>query len=176
MLLIPGSDTEEAGEVTLRFKWNVALAGASSDATGALSPAEEVIPSDEPEEGDDGDPNELHISVLGAKDLIAMDSSAFGMGTKSSDPRVRIEVGSGGKFLKEKTETREKSLNPVWNEKVRSTPTGPYLPRPPHPSAPPPLLSQSARSLAPLARSSRWTSPTRRRASRCWWRTWTSAA
>jgi len=59
----------------------------------------------------DEEPNELHVSILRAKDLQIMDRAMIGKG--SSDPRAVVTVGKQS-F---KTETMEKNLNPVWLQK-----------------------------------------------------------
>jgi len=105
MLIVEGSETEEAGEVMISTRFSTALIG--EEGTSVDSPAHVVVPSDEPDEGEEGEPNELHVSILGAKDLQVMDSAMFGAG--SSDPRVKIEITGGGQGdVKKTTEVMEK--------------------------------------------------------------------
>lgn len=80
---------------------------------------------DDEEKGGEGDgllsaedveeepPNELHVTVIQAKKLMAMDHSLFG-GAGSSDPQVKIKIDG---FETKKSKYIRKNLNPTWNEK-----------------------------------------------------------
>lgn len=58
----------------------------------------------------DESPNELVISVIQARGLLAVDKPVFG--PSSSDPMVRIKIDG---FDAQKTKYIRKNLNPVWN-------------------------------------------------------------
>jgi Ca2+-dependent lipid-binding protein len=100
-----GISSEQTGTVRLKLTWSSSL-DEEAGLGGAMSAAEEIV-EDETED----EPNELHVSVLRAKDLLVMDRAMIGKG--SSDPRAVITVGKETK----KSETIEKNLNPVWLEK-----------------------------------------------------------
>ncbi|GMI00136.1 hypothetical protein TrVE_jg577 [Triparma verrucosa] len=91
------------------LEWSEALQDDTLGPLKAMSSAEEIIEEDPKFE--DELPNELHVSILKAKDLLVMDSALMGKG--SSDPRVVVTVGG----VKKKTEVIHKNLNPIWNEK-----------------------------------------------------------
>jgi hypothetical protein len=78
----------------------------------------EDLPDDEEAallaEAADRMPNELHITVIAGRKLLAVDRSLFGGGA-SSDPFVKIRIDG---FDSKKTPHISKNLNPVWNEKI----------------------------------------------------------
>ncbi len=69
---------------------------------------------EEPEEYVDEGANELHVTVVAARGLLAMDHSMFG-GTGSSDPQVRINIDG---FDVQKTKFIRKTLSPAWNQEL----------------------------------------------------------
>jgi len=107
--LLPGSDSSisACGSVRVKFTWSAALNANVGEGDSNMTEAEVITEDDHPDES----PNELHVSVLSAKDLMIMDKSFSGKG--SSDPRINLKLGK----TKFKTTTIEKNLNPVWNEK-----------------------------------------------------------
>ena len=58
------------------------------------------------------EPNELTITVIRAKRLLAVDTSLLG-GTSSSDPMVAIKLGAGPE---QRTQSVKKNLYPAWQE------------------------------------------------------------
>ncbi|KAH8078474.1 C2 domain-containing protein [Aureococcus anophagefferens] len=58
------------------------------------------------------EPNELTITVIRAKRLLAVDTSLLG-GTSSSDPMVAIRLGAGPE---QRTQSVKKNLYPAWQE------------------------------------------------------------
>ena len=99
----PSSDI--SGTLRIKLQWNMDL---PQEGIGgeAMSPAEEIFEDDTEEE-----PNELHVSILRARNLLVMDKALVGEG--SSDPRVVVSVGKETR----KTETMQKNLHPVWLER-----------------------------------------------------------
>mmetsp|Transcript_15392 Transcript_15392/g.31719 ORF Transcript_15392/g.31719 Transcript_15392/m.31719 type:complete len:1960 (+) Transcript_15392:197-6076(+) len=104
-LRIGGLSSEQTGTVRLKLTWSSSLEDGGS--ATAMSAAEEIVEDEYP----DAEPNELHVSILRAKDLLIMDRAMIGKG--SSDPRAVVSVGSETR----KTEVMEKNLNPVWLQK-----------------------------------------------------------
>lgn len=101
-----GRMTKVSGTVTLRMRFSRAATNRDH---------EDIEEGEaEPEEYEDETPNELHITVVAARGLLAMDSSIFG-GAGSSDPQVRVQIDG---FDKQKTKFIRKTLSPVWNEKM----------------------------------------------------------
>jgi len=102
-----GGGSGPAGSIRVKLRWSKGIENSGGEGGAALSNAEIVEDDGMPDER----PNELHVSVLRARDLMIMDRSLTGKG--SSDPRITLKLGK----TTQKTTTIEKNLNPVWNEK-----------------------------------------------------------
>eukprot|EP01034_Spumella_vulgaris_P027083 gene27083-33756_t len=98
-----------SGSVTLKISFSRGPTDRHVDSYDLEGGAEE-----EPEEFIDERANELHVTVVAARGLLAMDHSMFG-GAGSSDPQVRINIEG---FDVQKTKFIRKTLSPVWNQEL----------------------------------------------------------
>ena len=103
------------GQVHLRLRFNrAATKSADSDDDIELGESTKLLDDSNvddnltAEELEDQTPNELHVTVCRAKNLLAMDKPLFG-GQGSSDPQTRIKIDG---FDTKKTKFIRKTLNP----------------------------------------------------------------
>jgi Ca2+-dependent lipid-binding protein len=120
LLQVPGMKEEPTGQ--LRIAMSVAADGETIEELGIRRFEEMVLGWDphpdnvEHDEDDhvhehhEGEPNELRVAVIKARDLPVMDSAVFGSG--SSDPVAKVTVGR----QTQNTSVKKKTLEPVWRE------------------------------------------------------------
>eukprot|EP00604_Paraphysomonas_vestita_P002816 CAMPEP_0174818892 /NCGR_PEP_ID=MMETSP1107-20130205/1828_1 /TAXON_ID=36770 /ORGANISM="Paraphysomonas vestita, Strain GFlagA" /LENGTH=1810 /DNA_ID=CAMNT_0016031457 /DNA_START=453 /DNA_END=5885 /DNA_ORIENTATION=- len=102
-------------EVTLKFSGPPPTPGQPMSSTGFNDievGSDDPCFAETPEEYRDASPNELCILCISGRNLPAMDSFLFG---GKSDPLIKAKVKG---FPSVKTSYKEKTLDPVWNEKL----------------------------------------------------------
>jgi hypothetical protein len=102
------------GQIHLRLRFNRPPTKSAVDSDDDLEAGEsdqliaDENKDEELDEAADQAPNELHVTVCRAKNLLAMDKPMFG-GAGSSDPQVRIKIDG---FDTKKSKFIRKNLNP----------------------------------------------------------------
>lgn len=108
------------GEVRVSYRFSSPRLETEAEAAQRARPSLDMLSGHAAETADTQSlrPNELHVAVLQARGLLAVDTSLMSR-ERSSDPFVRIKIdgGDGGaRFEKKKTRHVNKDLSPVWNE------------------------------------------------------------
>lgn len=114
------SSVVPTGEVRVTYRFSSPRLETEEEAAQKSRPSLDMLSAHAAESADTQSlrSNELHIAVLQARGLLALDTSLLSR-ERTSDPFVRIKIDGhdgGGGFEKRKTRHVNKDLSPVWNE------------------------------------------------------------